>query len=366
MSWKARFLGTAIICTACIHVQAQEPATDEAQDVSNAAAPTAPQEIQPEQSVSPERSELTSGESENAKVRECMIVVVGASGTPEYGELFTQWCEQWQEVAESSNVDFTLVGKGESEVLDRDRLKERISKIPTTGASPVWLVMIGHGTYARNVAKFNLRGRDVSATELSDWLQPLQRPLVVINCASSSGPFVNRLSGKGRVVVTATKSGLEQNFARFGKYLVQAMASADSDLDHDDEVSVQEAFVRASAEVERFYDSEERLATEHALIDDNGDGKGTPARMYRGTRPIAKAKDGSQLDGKIASRLTLAPTGNRIPLTESELKKRTEWEADLEALRNRKSQLSESEYDQELESILVKLAKLYRAAEKRP
>ena len=151
--------------------------------------------------------------------------------------------------------------------------------------SPLWIVLLGHGTFTRGVAKFNLRGPDVSAEELAEWLQPHTRPVVVVNCASASGPFVNRLSGKNRIVVTATKSGTEQNFARFGKYFAQAIAAPDSDLDHDDEVSVHEAFLRAAADVREFYEAESRIATEHALIDDNGDGRGTPSTMFRGTRP---------------------------------------------------------------------------------
>ena len=107
---------------------------------------------------------------------------------------------------------------------------------------------------------------------------------MIVNCASASGPFVNRLSGENRIVVTATKSGTEHNYARFGEYFARAIASPDSDLDHDDEVSVHEAFLRASAEVRQFYETEDRILTEHALIDDNGDGKGTPASMFRGMR----------------------------------------------------------------------------------
>ncbi len=314
-----------------------------------------------------ERTEGTAPEQANETLgaHPTILVVVGAAGTPEYGELFTAWAEQWRQVADASRAEFILLGTEQSSKSDREQLQAQIADLPPSGATPVWLVMIGHGTFARGVAKFNLRGLDVSAAELAEWLQPLERPLVIINCASSSGPFVNRLSGPGRVVVTATKSGTEQNFARFGQFLAEAIRSPDSDLDHDDEVSIQEAFVRASAEVQRFYDSEQRLATEHALIDDNADGKGTPASMFRGNRPIAKAKDGSELDGKAAAKMTLAPTGKRLPLTEKEWKQRDALEAELETLRSRKSELSEQEYDAELETILIQLARIYQAAERR-
>ena len=205
----------------------------------------------------------------------------------------------------------------------------------------------------------------MSAEELAQWLQPLERPVVVVNCASASGPFVNRLSGKNRIVVTATKSGTEQNFARFGKYFTEAIAAPDSDLDHDGEVPVHEAFLRASADVRDFYEAESRIATEHALIDDNGDGKGTPSTMFRGTRPNATAKDGAELDGKLASRVTLSPADTRLPFTDDELSERAELELSLDQLRLKKSQLEPQEYDRQLEALLLRLAKLYQAAEER-
>ena len=113
--------------------------------------------------------------------------------------------------------------KKEGEQNDRQQLQAAIESSTGSQTSPLWIVFIGHGTFTRGVAKFNLRGPDVTAEELDQWLQPHTRPVVVVNCASASGPFVNRLSGKNRIVVAATKSGTEQNFARFGKYFAQAM-----------------------------------------------------------------------------------------------------------------------------------------------
>ena len=294
-----------------------------------------------------------------------MIVVVGADGTPEYGQQFREWADSWSRVAAQSESAIHRIGLDSgSDIADRDQLEKALRGLEPTGR-PVWLVLIGHGTFARDVAKFNLRGRDVSAREIADWLQPLQRTVVVVNCASSSGPFINRISAPNRVIVTATKSGMEQNFARFGKHFAEAIASPDSDLDHDDEVSVHEAFVRASASVQQFYDTEARISTEHALIDDNGDGRGTPAKMFRGTRAIAAAKDGTSLDGKRASRVTLSPQGNGLTLTAEEIAERDQLESQLDALRETKAKLTEEVYFQRLEALMIPLAKIYQAAEAR-
>jgi hypothetical protein len=294
-----------------------------------------------------------------------ILLVIGASGLEEYRENFDSWTAKWEKVARQSETPLKLIGRGAEKPSDREQLQSVLDNVPKQGASPLWVVMIGHGTFNRGVAKFNLRGPDVSATELSQWLEPQQRPVVIVNCASASGPFVNRLSGKNRIVVTATKSGNEDNYARFGEYFARAIASPDSDLDHDDEVSVHEAFLRASADVRQFYETEDRIATEHALIDDNGDGKGTPATMFRGTRSDGTAKDGSQLDGPIASRVTLSPAGNRLPLTPEELTERASIEDQLDVLRSRKDLTGEQAYDAQLEPLMLRLAKIYRAAEGR-
>ncbi len=295
-----------------------------------------------------------------------MVIVVGASGTPEYGEQFSDWAATWREVSENAAASTITIGESDvDDSDDRTLLHETMKTASTQSDQPLWVVLIGHGTFSQNTAKFNLRGPDVSAADFALWLQDAQRPVVIINCASSSGPFINQLSGPNRIIVTATKSGTEQNFARFGEFIAKAIASPDSDLDHDDEVSIQEAFLRASAETQQFYKTAGRISTEHALIDDNADARGTPATMFRGTRPIAKAKDNTPLDGRAASRQTLAPSNTRLPFTQSELAQRDDLEAQLEQLRQQKLTLDAAAYRAKLEPVMIQLAKLYQAAEQR-
>lgn len=295
-----------------------------------------------------------------------IILVVGAAGTKEFGNEFAESAERWRETAKSSGMKIDVVGlQSLSEETDRQQVKRLLEGMSGQENSHLWLVLIGHGTFARDQAKFNLRGPDFSAKELSSWLQNVKRPLVVVNCSSASGPFVNRLSGPNRVVVSATKSGAEQNYARFGKYFAEAITSADSDLDHDGEVSVHEAFLRASAGVESFYEGEGRIATEHALIDDNGDGLGTPASLFRGVRPSGKAKDGAKLDGAAAARVTLAPAGGRLPFTQQELVQRDQIEKQLNEMRQRRDQMDQQRFDAAVEPLLLQLARLYAAAEAR-
>src|SRR5487761_619077 len=211
-----------------------------------------------------------------AEVRSDVVVVVGAPGDDEYGKQFQQWAERWQTAAERAGASFQTIGLEEEGTGDRPRLREKLSGVLQASTEPLWLVLIGHGTFDGQTARFNLRGPDVSAAELAEWLRPIERPLAIVNCASASGPFINALSGKDRVVVTATKSGFEHNFARFGDYLSAAIAGSQADLDKDEQTSLLEAFLLAAARTQEFYAEDARLATEHALLDDNGDGLGTP------------------------------------------------------------------------------------------
>ncbi len=307
---------------------------------------------------SAEAGEILSGE---------LVLVVGAAGTEEFGKSFSEWAGRWGEVAKQSGLKFVPIGTGASQGsgTDRDVLRKALASAGEQTETPLWLVLIGHGTYARDVAKFNLRGPDVSGAELAKWLAAVERPTVIVNCASASGPFVNRLSGPNRIVVTATRSGIEQNYSRFGEYLSKAIGSSESDLDHDGEVSIHEAFLRASAGVRMFYDSEDRIATEHSLIDDNGDGKGTPATMFRGVRPNAKAKDGLALDGAAALRVTVAPAGGRLPFTPEELAERATIENEIEVLRGKVGQLDQRTLDAALLPLMLRLARIYQAGQQR-
>lgn len=326
-------------------------------------------------SLSLPRPALFGSDGERPETRAHLVLVIGAPGAPEYESEFGQWAERWAKAAESAGADLSRIGpftgssraSSEPDLNDRQRLLREIRAAGEVSESDaaVWLVLIGHGTFYQDVAKFNLRGPDVSASEMAEELRGVDRPTVVVNCASASGPFINRLSGDNRVIVTATKSGTEVNFARFGDYLSQAIRSDRSDLDHDEQISILEAFLRASAEVRQFYQSASRLSTEHALIDDNGDGRGTPATMYRGLRPEGKSESGAELDGSRARRMTLAPPTVRLPFTAEELQRRASLEAEVDSLWSRKERLGEARYLRELEPLMVELASLYRRVEQR-
>jgi hypothetical protein len=293
--------------------------------------------------------------------------VVGAAGDTEYGQVFEGSARRWHEAACRSRAKIITIGLQAGAVTnDHHELQQALDAEPKDGANPLWLVLIGHGTFDGKDAKFNLRGADLPASELAAWLQPFRRPLTVINTASASAPFLSALSAPTRIVITATRSGAEQNFTRFGQYLAEAIADPAADLDHDGQTSLLEAFLKTAHDVAEFYRKENRLATEHPLLDDNGDAQGTPPDWFRGARAIKKAKDGATADGLRAHQWHLVPSERERQLAPSLRSQRDALEASLSQLREDKAQRPSAEYYQRLEQLLLELARVYEKASSAP
>ena len=296
-----------------------------------------------------------------------VIVVVGAAGEEQYGKNFEQWTAHWEKASREAGAKFITVGQAQTNATtDLEQLKQTLVKEPKDPSSELWLVLLGHGTFDGKEAKFNLRGPDLSASELADWLKPFRRPLAIINCASSSGPFLSKLSATNRVIVTATRSGYEQNYARFGQFVAEAIADPQADLDKDGQTSLLEIFLAASQRVAEFYSAESRLATEHALLDDNGDRFGTPADWFRGIRAVKKAADGAALDGLRAHQFHLVRSEQERRLSPETRARRDELELGVARLRESKGQMTEDAYYVELEKMLIEVARLYDQSSAKP
>jgi hypothetical protein len=304
-----------------------------------------------------------------------VIVVVGAPGGLEYAQQFRQWAERWSQAAKQGSADCQTIGlelpaaeqtEQAERKTDREVLQAAIEVHAGQPAKPLWLVLIGHGTFDGKTARFNLHGPDISSKELSQWLSKVTSPLAVINCTASSGPFLAELSGPHRVVITATRSGNEFNFAHFGEFLSAAIADRTADLDKDDQTSLFEAYLKASAMLREFYADNSRLATEHALLDDNGDRLGTPAEWFQGLRPIKSAKLGAAIDGTAARQFILIRSTHEQQLSMADRDERDELERQIADLRLRKSQMNETEYLVLLEPLAIELAKLAQRAETNP
>src|SRR6266850_3657622 len=289
-----------------------------------------------------------------------VLIVVGAPGEVEFGTNFTRQATLWQKACQQAQCSATTIGLTDSAPTnDYELLKQTLDAESKEGVAALWLVLIGHGTFDGKEARFNLRGPDVSATELAIWLQPFRRPLALIDTSSSSAPFLNKLSATNRVIITATRSGNEQNVTRFGQYFAEAITNPDADLDKDGQVSLLEAFLIASRRTAEFYKVEGRIATEHALIDDNGDGLGTQADWFRGLRAVKAPKEKAAVDGALAQQFHLLRSEAENRLTEEQRKKRDELEHEVFRHREKKGKVPEDQYYRDLEKMLLELARLY-------
>ncbi len=289
-----------------------------------------------------------------------VLIAVGASGEDAYAGDFAKWAAHWQKAGAAGKARVQTIGAQADEKESLGRLRAAIEAEAKAGTEPLWLVLLGHGTFDGRDGKFNLRGDDVSSADLAAWLKPCARPVVIVCGFSASGAFLKPLSGPGRVVVTATKSGAENNFARFGGYFAEAVADPAADLDHDGQTSVQEAWLAAAQRTAEFYKTEGRIATEHSLLEDNGDGLGTPPEWYAGLRQVKKPKDGKAPDGPLAGRLSLVPSAEERSLSPEQRKRRDALETELAKLREAKATLPEKEYFAQIEALLLQLARLYR------
>ena len=213
------------------------------------------------------------------------------------------------------------------------------------------IVLIGHGTYDGVDAKFNLVGADLESAQWAELVGGLPGRVVVVNTSSASFPFIERLTGERRVIVTATDSVAQRFDTVFPDFFVKALQNEASDIDKNDRISIWEAFTAATADVRRYYQRRGQLPTERALLDDNGDGVGRDA-------------GGAGNDGSLASHIYLdEQLPGSLPTDEVLLKlmqKRASLEADLEELKIRRSFLKPGEYQSEFERLMVELARVNR------
>jgi hypothetical protein len=292
------------------------------------------------------------------------LIVSGASGGPEYAEQYARWTRDLSDVL----VDRMRIAREHLQVLgDTEdpataataanvRKHLGIVRRAMTRDDLLFIVLIGHGTYDGVDAKFNLVGSDLESAQWAELVAGLPGQVVIVNTSSASFPFIERLSGDRRVVITATDSVAQRFDTVFPEYFVKAFRGDAADIDKNDRISIWEAFSSATGEVRRYYQRRGQLSTERALLDDNGDGIGREAA-------------GKGEDGSLASRVYLdVPLPGAPPTDEilvKLLQQRAALEAEIEELKIRRSFLRPNEYQQEFERLMIELARVNRAVRAR-
>ncbi len=290
-----------------------------------------------------------------------LLIASGIGGDDTYREQFTRHALQLRDAALAAGIareriawlDATPHAEADGRA-DKSSLFATIASIGARAGADdrVFIVLIGHGNARGDGAVFNLPGPDIDAAEFDAALAALPtQTLTLVNTASASGPFVAALAGPNRIVISATASAREFHAPRFGGHFVAAFTDAIADRDKDERVSMLEAFDYARREVRREFETDKRILTEHALLDDNGDGDGSGA-------PGETAADGA-----LADRVHLQPPARVAglpPRLAAKLARKAELETDIGALKRRRDALSVENYYAELERLLIELALLSR------
>ena len=290
-----------------------------------------------------------------------LLIVVGLGGDPETAKTFHRWGNTLVESSQRLGVPperlIHLVGEpveGDVQVSGRstrDEVTKALTKF-AADAGPedlVFITLIGHGQWDGRAAKFNMPGPDMGPEEFEPLLKKIRsKQIVLVNTASSSGPFLEALSGPGRTLVSATRSGAEHYTTLFGGFFVDALNSPTADADKNKRISVLEAFQFAKAEVTRAYEREGLLATEHPLLDDDGDKKGSADPTPTGA------------DGKVAAVLSLGDASDDGLPSDPKLRalhlERRELERRVESLRLLKDSMEPARYTSELEKLVTAVA----------
>lgn len=298
------------------------------------------------------------------------LVIAGLGGEKKYVEQHLAWARGFYEVLKTehgfSEDRLFLLVEDPDAAGGPPAVKSTLEEIRTALAElarrvrpgdDLFVLLIGHGSATGTGSRLNIPGPDLTADALHDALEEIRtRYTVVVNGASSSAPFIDALSGPGRVVVTATKSGAERLSTVFPEHLLDALMAQAGDLDKDGRVSVLESFVYARNKTAEWYDGQGLLATEHALLDDNGDGRGTREPGPGGTDGTLAGRIyfGRGPGGPEATAGTGPPGGRALRVRMEELR----WSID--ELKARKDQVDPGEYAARMEDMLIELARVTR------
>jgi hypothetical protein len=286
------------------------------------------------------------------------VTVAGLGGEPDYEQRFTAAAKDLDKVFKASSGAhvYTLTGSQSTRV----RLTETMAAV-ARDAKPeddFVLTLIGHGSFDGVEYKFNLVGPDVSAPELAAMCDrvPARRQLVV-NTTSASGGSVAALERSGRGVIAATKTGTEKNATVFARYWVEALEDPTADQDKSESISAMEAFQYADRKTAAFYESQKRLATEHAVFQDTGRGEAVRAGAAQG-------REGALLSSLIVVRIGASQAAMNDPAKRDLLAKKEELEQQIDALKYQKAAMEPGEYKKQLTAALLQLATVQGELEK--
>jgi hypothetical protein len=292
------------------------------------------------------------------------LIISGASG----GEKYAADMAQWRTTLRDALVSRHRFDPAQVQVLVDEAategtratataVKHALTRLRSEASAEdvLLIVLFGHGTFDGEVAKFNLVGPDLTAAEWQQALEGIRGRIAIVNTTESSFPFLDALKARGRIVVTATNSAAQKYATVFPQYFVKAVNEASTDLDKNGRTSLLEVFEATSLAVAQHYEQRGLLTTERALLDDSGDGRGSEQGAEGG-------------DGAFA-RTWLVDAEPQAASTDPEVKallqRQRTLEAEAEALKLRKDEMPEAEWQSAYETLMLELARVSLELRKR-
>ena len=294
------------------------------------------------------------------------LLVSGISGDPELQKEYLKEIVDLRGILEGplafpSNHVIALFDKPDMDpariqsLSNRENLAKACKDIASRAGKEdlVFIFLEGHGDFDGKRYKFNLVGPDPTGEDLAAMFYaiPAQR-FIVVNATNCSGGSQAALAGKGKTVVTATKSGNEKNLTHFGRFFIDALAGNNADVDKNGRVSIFEAFNYAARKVEQYYTKDGSLQTEHPVINDNG-----------AAHALALSEIGEH--DALLSRAAYLDRGSPVtiqtnlsPEAQALAKEAQSLEKQIELLKSAKNEMSQAAYEKQLEDLLVKLAEV--------
>jgi len=272
------------------------------------------------------------------------LTVSGLGGEPDYEQRFQMLATDTDKMLRDSPGADKVVQTLKGPDATRANLEAALGKIAAQAkpADALVFMMIGHGTFDGAEYKFNLPGPDISAPELAVLLNRIAagRQLVV-NMTSASGGSADALQKEGRVVITATKSGMEKNATVFSRFWVEALRDPAADTDKNQAITALEAFKYAQTKTAAFFADAKHLATEHAQLTDESHAAAFTLVRF----------------GSAAAEVT-------DPAKRALINTKEDIENKIDALKYQKDLMDADDYRRQLTALLLQLAKTQEAIEK--
>jgi hypothetical protein len=286
------------------------------------------------------------------------VLVQGASGEPQFAEQHRGWLDA---VATTLRDNFKIAPDHVRVLAERpgvgevrstaDEVRTALGAIAAsaTASDVVFVFLVGHGTGDGDAAKFNLIGPDLTVAEWNDLLTPIKARVVFVNTASVSFPFAKGVTGDRRIVITATAQPAQKYATIFADGFAKALSAPEADLDKNNRISMWEAFAYASRLQKEYFEQKGLLATERALIEDNGDGEGRGADSTDGQDGMLATM--TYLDAVVEAR----PSDPQLQML---LQRQELLTQQVDELRRKKPSMPTAEYDAAWEKLMVELATL--------